>query len=87
MTNEEILGKLKEIIFCVGYAEEDVTMGAELCDGLGMDDLDIVEMAMAIEERFLGGDSIDDEVAFSWETVDDVVNYLASRPEIARAKA
>ena len=75
MPNEEILGKLKEIIVDrLGVEEELVTEKATFVDDLSADSLDIVELIMEIEEVF--DLEIADNEAEKIVTVGDVVNYI-----------
>lgn len=75
MPNEEILGKLKEIIVDrLGVEEELVTEKATFVDDLSADSLDIVELIMEIEEVF--DLEIADSEAEKIVTVGDVVNYI-----------
>ena len=75
MTSEEIFDKVKEIIIeQLGVAETAVTMEASFIDDLGADSLDIVELIMALEERF--DTEIPDEDAEKIVTIGDVVDYI-----------
>lgn len=75
MSNEEILGKLKEIIVDrLGVEEELVTENATFVDDLSADSLYIVELIMEIEEVF--DLEIADSEAEKIVTVGDVVNYI-----------
>ena len=69
--------KVKEIIVeQLGVAETAVTMEASFIDDLGADSLDIVELIMALEEKY--DTEIADEVAEKMVTVKDVVEYIAN---------
>lgn len=75
MSNEEIFGKLKNIIIDqLGVNEENVTMEATFVDDLSADSLDIVELIMSIEEEF--DMQIPDDAAEKIVTVGDVVKYI-----------
>lgn len=56
-----------------------VNLDDSLVDGLGYDELDIVQLVMALEERF--GVSIDDEEAEKWRLVRDVIEYMGKEKE------
>lgn len=60
-------------------AEEDVTPGASFADDLGADSLDLVELIMAMEEKF--DISIPDEDAEKISTVQDAINYIKKATE------
>ena len=53
---------------------EDITMEAELAGDLGINSLELADLAFTCEERF--NIEIDDEVLHTFKTVGDVVNYL-----------
>ena len=75
MTSEEIFDKVKEIIIeHLGVTETSVTMEASFIDDLGADSLDIVELIMALEEKF--DTEIPDEDAEKIVTIGDVVDYI-----------
>jgi acyl carrier protein len=67
--------KVKAII-CeqLDVAEADVVPGASFADDLGADSLDLVELIMAMEEKF--DISIPDEDAEKISTVQDAINYI-----------
>lgn len=74
---EEIFEEVKSIIVeQLGIEEEKVTMEASFIDDLGADSLDIVELVMALEEKY--DTEIADEVAEKMSTVKDVVEYIAN---------
>ena len=53
---------------------DDITMEAELTGDLGINSLELADLAFTCEERF--NIEIDDEVLHTFKTVGDVVNYL-----------
>ena len=55
--------------------EENITMETSFIDDLGADSLDIVELAMAIEEEF-GVPEIPEDAIPKLLTVGDVVRYI-----------
>lgn len=72
---EEIFNEVKDIIVeQLGVEADKVTMEASFIDDLGADSLDIVELIMALEERY--ETEIADEVAEKMATVKDVVEYI-----------
>ncbi len=56
---------------------EDVALETSFIEDLTADSLDIIELIMAIEEKF--NIEIPDEDAEEMETVDDVVKYIAGK--------
>ena len=76
MTSEEIFDKVNEIIIeQLGVTETSVTMEASFIDDLGADSLDIVELIMALEEKF--DTEIPDEDAEKIVTIGDVVEKIS----------
>lgn len=72
---EEIFNEVKDIIVeQLGVEADKVTMEASFIDDLGADSLDIVELIMALEEKY--DTEIADEVAEKMVTVKDVVEYI-----------
>jgi len=72
---EEIFNEVKEIIVDqLGVDADKITMEASFIDDLGADSLDIVELIMALEEKY--DTEIADEVAEKMSTVKDVVEYI-----------
>ena len=75
MNEEEIFQNLKEIIVeQLGVEEEKVILEASFTDDLGADSLDVVELVMALEEKF--NIEISDEQADKISTVEDLVEYI-----------
>ena len=58
----------------IKVAKESVTMEASLTDDLNLDSLDLIEMIMALEERFKL--QIPDEQAGQLQTVGDAVRFI-----------
>lgn len=74
---EEIFSEVKDIIVeQLGVEESKVTMEASFIDDLGADSLDIVELIMALEEKY--DTEIADEVAEKMVSVKDVVEYISN---------
>ena len=55
---------------------EKITLETSIIDDLGADSLDIVELVMALEEKY--GVEIPDEDAEKINTIGDIVNYVES---------
>ena len=67
--------QVKEVIVeQLNVSPEEVKPEANFVEDLGADSLDVVEMIMALEERF--GIEIPDNEAENIKTVQDVVNYI-----------
>ena len=54
---------------------EEVTLESSFVDDLGADSLDLVELIMAMEEKF--GFSISDEAVESIRTLKNLINYIS----------
>ena len=75
MSSEEIFEKIKNIIVeQLQVSDTAITEEASFIDDLGADSLDIVELIMALEEKF--DIEIPDEDAEKVSTVKDVVEYI-----------
>ncbi|HEY4695318.1 MAG TPA: acyl carrier protein [Candidatus Hydromicrobium sp.] len=71
----ENFGKLKEVLIDVlGAKEEDIKTESKFVDDLGADSLDLVELIMALEDKF--GIEISDEDAEKIITVKNVLDYI-----------
>ena len=72
---EEVFNEVKDIIVeQLGTEPEKITMEASFIDDLGADSLDLVELIMALEDKY--ETEISDEVAEKMKTVKDVVTYI-----------
>jgi acyl carrier protein len=72
---DEIVSGLAEILEEVaGVKPEDVSPEKSFVDDLDVDSLSMVEVAMAVEEKF--GASIPDEELANLKTVGDAVSYI-----------
>ena len=79
MSVEKIFQTMRELIaeqFAVD-AEED-SMDSEFEADLGADSVDIVELAMSVEDTFEVGE-LPEEIVTTLKTVGDVVNYIAGK--------
>lgn len=71
----DVFAQVKDLIVQqLGVEEEQVTMSASFIEDLQADSLDIVELVMALEERF--NIQIPDEDAEKIGTVGDAVDYI-----------
>ncbi|OFW64570.1 MAG: acyl carrier protein [Actinobacteria bacterium RBG_19FT_COMBO_36_27] len=71
----ENFDKLKEVLVNVlGVKEEDIKSESKFVDDLGADSLDLVELIMALEDKF--GVEISDEDAEKIVTVKDALDYI-----------
>ena len=75
MADDQILAALAEILEEIaGVNPEDVTPDKSFVDDLDVDSLAMVEVAMAVEEKFNA--KIPDEKLSELKTVGDAVNYI-----------
>lgn len=68
---------MDRVLHCLeraGIDIKDVKEGTLLNDDIGMDSLDMVNFTIELEDEF--HISVNDDVAMSWETVGDVVQYI-----------
>jgi acyl carrier protein len=73
--DDTILAELADILHEVaGVDAEDVTPEKSFVDDLDVDSLSMVEVAMAVEEKF--GAKIPDEQLSELKTVGDAVSYI-----------
>ncbi len=67
--------KVKKIIADkLGVESDKITENSSFIDDLGADSLDVVDLAMALEDEF--GIKIEDDKLEKFVTVGDVVHYL-----------
>ncbi|MCL4135946.1 UNVERIFIED_CONTAM: hypothetical protein GTU68_060064 [Idotea baltica] len=79
-SKEETRNQIKAIIVeQLSVAEDEVVESASFIEDLGADSLDIVELIMALEEKF--DIEIPDEDAEKIQTVNDVLTYVESKQE------
>ncbi len=75
---QEVFEQIKAIIVeLLGVDEAQVTMEARFREDLEADSLDLVELIMALEDKF--GAEISDEDAQSITTVGEAVKYIVER--------
>lgn len=73
-----IFNKLRDIVvYHLEVNSSDVLLSSKFAYDLGADDLDAVELVMAVEEEF--NIEIPDEDVFNIETVKDAVNYISQK--------
>lgn len=76
MSNVDIERDVKNIIVeQLKVSAEEVIPTASFIDDLGADSLDIVELVMALEEKY--GIEISDEDAEKIQTVGDAITYIS----------
>jgi acyl carrier protein len=70
-----IFDEVKEVVVeQLNVNPDEVTLEADFVEDLGADSLDVVELVMALEEKF--EIEIPDEDAENIKTVKDVVDYI-----------
>jgi acyl carrier protein len=67
-----------------GLEAKDITPTAQLCNDLGLDSLDFVELIMHVESQYKI--SIDDTIAEEFRTVTDVCDYIRKTVTIDKDK-
>ena len=81
MTPETIFKTMQDLIaeqFAIDA--DEVTMDSSFVDDLGADSVDLVELVMAMEEKYDIGE-IEDDYLQSLKTVGDCVRYLSNHIE------
>lgn len=63
----------------LGVDEASITPDSKIIEDLGADSLDVVELIMALEEKF--NIQIPDEDGQKIATVDDIVKYIEAKQE------
>ncbi len=71
MTFEKIRTILSEQL---SVEEDEITLSSNIIDDLGADSLDLVDMAMTVEDEF--GIELPEEMLEKVQTVEDVINYI-----------
>lgn len=78
MANEEIANRVKKVILDkLEVKEEQIVEGASFTTDLGADSLDRTELIMGLEDEFKV--EIPDTASEKFQTVGDVVNFLAEK--------
>ena len=78
MSEEEILEDVKRVLTeQLALENKEIALSAQIVDDLGADSLDLVEIAMALEDEF--GIEIPDEEVETIHTVEDVVKFIHNR--------
>lgn len=73
--------KIRECIASqLGIDEEEIKMESSFVNDLGADSLDVVELIMALEEKY--DIEIPDEEVEKIVTVGDIVEYVKARSEV-----
>jgi len=73
-----ILDEVKEVVAeQLGANIDEIKEDSKFVEDLGADSLDVVELVMALEEKF--DIEIPDDEAEKIQTVQDVVNYIESK--------
>jgi acyl carrier protein len=73
-----VFDEVKEVVVeQLNVNPEEVKPEAKFIDDLGADSLDVVELVMALEEKF--GCEIPDDEAEKILTVGDAINYIESK--------
>ena len=71
MTFEKIRTILSEQL---SVEEDEITLDSNIIDDLGADSLDLVDMAMTVEDEF--GVELPEEMLEKVQTVEDIINYI-----------
>lgn len=80
LDRDQVFQGIKEIVVeQLAVAESEAKLEASFVDDLGADSLDVVELVMAMEERF--GLEISDEDAEKMATIGDAVSYIEEHTE------
>ena len=81
MSREQIIEKLREILLAADDRNREVlancTEGSHLTTDLGFTSVSLLYMVIAVEEEF--GIRFDDVTVSDFDTLGDVVDYLAAR--------
>ena len=73
-----LLDDIKEVVVeQLSVSADEVKEDAKFVEDLGADSLDVVELVMALEEKF--DIEIPDDEAEKIQTVQDVINYIESK--------
>jgi len=73
-----LIDEIKEVVVeQLNVNADEVTESAKFVEDLGADSLDVVELVMALEEKF--DIEIPDEDAEGIATLQDVINYIENK--------
>lgn len=73
-----VFEEIREIIVAqMDCNPEDISMDTNITDDIGCDSLDVVEMLMAVEEKY--GFELDNDEAIGIKTVGEVVRLIESK--------
>ena len=79
MSINEIFSTMRTLIAeQFALSPDEITMETVFKEDLGADSMDLVELAMAMEEEFAIGEMREDDLS-ELKTVGDAVNYLARK--------
>lgn len=79
MSIEEIFQTMRELVAeQFSMDPDEVSMETSFEEDLGADSVDLVELAMAMEEEFEVGETQEEDLS-SLKTVGDAVNYIAGK--------
>jgi acyl carrier protein len=81
--HEEIFGTIRSHLAGRGIEQEVVTPEAGLASDIGLDSLDVVEMTLALEERY--GIEIPDEDLENVATVRDAIELIEAKTSAGAA--
>jgi acyl carrier protein len=81
--HEEIFGTIRSHLAGRGIDQEVVTPEAGLASDIGLDSLDVVEMTLALEERY--GIEIPDEDLENVATVRDAIELIEAKTSAGAA--
>ena len=72
----------------LGYKPEDLERGTKLVDDLGMDSVDIVDIADSLEDGFKNGLRVEYDDIEGMVTVGNIIDYVESKlNELAKLRA
>ncbi len=79
MSIEEIFQTMRELVAeQFSMDPDEVSMETSFEEDLGADSVDLVELAMAMEEEFEVGETQEEDLS-ALKTVGDAVNYIAGK--------
>lgn len=72
-----LFDEVKEILVAqLNVNEDDIELKTSLSDDLDMDSLDMIDLAMTIEEQY--SVEVPDEILKNLKTIEDVVGFIES---------